>query len=368
MFTGIDIFCKSEKEITTLDWSFISNRCPKVVTYILDEKSELRKYMSDTQYLVLKNNIIPYCGEQSLIKEQFCFAKSNYQYIRKLIASISMKESSSLEIVEVKDDLIQNLRDSLYSIVGYIFANASLDASDFRWNTIHADAMSGYKGELGFCYTYPHRFYQLFHKAYVETMDKNAVSILEGNDVQSIDAIMSALYEVETKFLGTNKNLFKVDITEEEKNDFRKILEKMYTGKDGNDSKVFEYNIFDKKTYENILSEDKKNIQLKFRNEFFDCIFGFEKGLELKIENDGEEYSVQKCLTDVFLKLLEEQIEDDNKKKSNNIVRISENYYEELKNIEKSFMQKYGMDDKEKFFDLMIRFFENKKSIENNDK
>lgn len=364
MFTGIDIFYKAEKEITALDWSFTSNRCPKVVTYVLDDNSELKKYMSHQQYLVLKNNIIPYCGKQNLIKEQFCFAKSNYQYIRKLIASISMKEASSLEIVEVNDDLRGKLKKSISSIVGYIFANASLDASDFRWNTINADAVSGYKGKLGYSYTYQHCFYQLFHKAYVETMDSSAFTILEDNDIKQIDAIISALYEIETKFLGSNQNLYEVEINKEQKNCFRKILEKMYEAKDSNNISGFQYNIFDKNTYNNIWSEEGNYIESDSRNEVFNCIFGFEKGLKLEIENDNnEKYKVQEYLTDVLLELLEEQIEDDNKKKSDNIVRISENYYEELQNIEKSFMQKYGMDDKKKFLDLMIRFFENKKAL-----
>ncbi|MBU5477591.1 hypothetical protein KQI69_00030 [Eubacterium sp. MSJ-13] len=362
MFTGIDIFYKSEQEVATLDWSFISNRCPKVVTYILDQNTELKNYMSDIQYIVLKNNIIPYCGKQSLIKEQFCFEKSNYKYIRKLIASISMKESSSLEILEWNEKLENSVKQSINEIIGKIFANASLDASEFRWNTINADVISGYKGNLGYCYTYSHYFYQLFHKAYVETMDSCAANILEHNHIYSITPIMSALYEIETKFLGNNENLYKIDIDEAEKNDFRMILEKMYACKGSDIKDGFKYNIFDKRIYEEVLSGDKKKMKEKYRDEFFNCVFGFTKGLPLNIEYNEKTGTVQEFLRDVLLKLLKEQIEKDNQKKSKNIVKISENYYKELQNIEKSFMQKYGIDDKGKFFDLMIRFFQNKKN------
>ena len=334
----------------------ISNQCPKVVKYILGDNSELKQYMSDIQYLVLKNNLIPFCGEPNRVKEQFSYAESNYQYVRKLIASISMKESSSLEIVETKGGIENRLESVVFEIIKNFFENASLEADDFRWNTINADIMSGYKGKLGYSYTYEHCFFQIFHKAYVETIGNVAQKALKENNIDSIEAIQSAMYEMEAKFLGSNENLYKVELEEEKKNDFRKVLEKMYQYK-----LLFKYNFFDKSTYENVILPGQKKINKEIRNEFFDCVFGFKKGLELRIDYNRTTDTVQRHITNIFLQILVKQIEDDNRKKADNIVRVSENYYEELQNIEKSFMQKYGMNDNGKFIDLMIRFFENQK-------
>lgn len=360
-FTGVDIFYRSKREIKSLDWTMISNQCPKVVKYILGDNSELKQYMSDIQYLVLKNNLIPFCGEPNRVKEQFSYAESNYQYVRKLIASISMKESSSLEIVETKGGIENRLESVVFEIIKNFFENASLEADDFRWNTINADIMSGYKGKLGYSYTYEHCFFQIFHKAYVETIGNVAQKALKENNIDSIEAIQSAMYEMEAKFLGSNENLYKVELEEEKKNDFRKVLEKMYQYKEPDGKLLFKYNFFDKSTYENVILPGQKKINKEIRNEFFDCVFGFKKGLELRIDYNRTTDTVQRHITNIFLQILVKQIEDDNRKKADNIVRVSENYYEELQNIEKSFMQKYGMNDNGKFIDLMIRFFENQK-------
>ena len=211
VFTGIDIFYRTSEEIAAISWKRDSENMPKAVQYIFSEKGkesicseqgEKRNILDQNMYIVMCNNLIPYCGEKQLVRTNYQFYKNNTTYIRKLLASISMKEYSSLEVIETKlidkicskigqidrnkeiqdktSEWNRQLKDreltsdeeyrfiqAVEVLVKEIFADASLESHDFRYNTKQADIVSFCKrNTMGFYCTYRHQLNQRFHEAY----------------------------------------------------------------------------------------------------------------------------------------------------------------------------------------------------------
>lgn len=366
MFTGIDIFYNSISEIETIDWSFASDRCPKAVKYLIEmnnivDKNKITEYQ---QYLVMRNNIIPYCSKKELIESHYIYQELNYRYVRKLFASISMKEYSSLGIIEWEEEIKKEIGEIAEKVVSRIFIKASLEVSRYKWNTINADDVSFFNDKLGYAYTYRHCFFQLFHDAYSSIMDEYADKYIQKLCSSKYDknAIKSAMISMESLFLGNKENLYNMKLDEERKNKFRKILEKMYEEKE-----KYTYNIFKIKEISNELFEDnkkKKIIKPEKRKELFSDIFDFAKGLNCKIiinknNQDANEKTVRDYLAEFFVECFQKQIEKDNLQKTNNLVRVSEDYYKNLKCMEKEFQYRYGMDDRKSFYKLMSQYFEN---------
>lgn len=85
VFSGIDIYySNNEKQIDELSWSKqYEEICPKSVQYILSEQGKAEiidnikcsKERKENFYLVLKNNLVPYCGKKSLLVMGFHITK-----------------------------------------------------------------------------------------------------------------------------------------------------------------------------------------------------------------------------------------------------------------------------------------------------
>lgn len=368
VFTGIDIFYRTREEIDSLNWSCLGDRQPKAVSYLLSgngrkllecTKDGEQPDMDENMYLVMRNNLVPYCGKKQLIFKNYSYYKNNTRYIWKLLASIVMKEYSSLEIIDtglidmalevisshVKDkkdidsiidekkdltdsekeyfkEKIKEIQEDVKALIWCIFREASLKSYNFRYNTKQADITSFCKrNQLGYYGTYRHRLDQRFHEGYREAVEKEGRKLAE-HFSPSQAALMGVLKNMETRYLGSGNNLtdFKVDSP----NKFRNILEKMY--------EKYECNPFEKEEYKNQVLERERDV-------IFGEVFNFCKGLE-----DDE---IMEAFTLEFFSRLKEQIHEDNIQKSENLLKLNPKFTEVLGELENSFFEKYRTDSDE---------------------
>lgn len=387
VFTGIDIFYRTAQEVASLDWRHQGSRQPKAVDYLLSDKGKHflntaqdgDELESDTnRYLVMRNNLIPYCGKKQLVNQEYAYYRNNMQYVWKLLASIAMKEYSSLEIISTewidaiadaakldaneivqdRKDLSEEKRDKarkeisqiIYAgeeFVRCIFNEASLKSYDFRYNTKQADITSFCKRQnLGYYGTYRHRLDQRFHEGYGKAVEKKGKYLVECFPTAHA-ALMGALKNMETKFLGSGGNLIK--LLETNKNEFRNILEDMYDKELG----MYRYNPFDEKYGDEEFTPSR-------RNEIFDVVFNFSKGLE--------NLDILKRFTKYFFVCFKKQIVEDNRQKSCNLLKLNPEFKATLAELENDFLEKYQIDNtqrdsenqeevRKKFLKLMEYYF-----------
>lgn len=389
VFTGVDIFYRTTEEIVSLNWNYLGGMQPKAVSFLLSSNSKkLFEFAKEegvekdrNMYLVMRNNLIPYCGKKCLISNNYPYYKNNVIYIRKLFASIVMKEYSCLEIIDTvlidmvmevasgcrnkersidiiideKKDLtssekedykrkINKLLDDVDQLVECIFREASLKSYDYRYNTKRADILSFCKrNKLGYYGTYRHRLDQRFHEGYARAVEQKGRKLAE-HFAPAQNALNGALKNMETKYLGSGNNL--IDLETDNKNQFRNILEEMY-------KKCYKYNPFQKEEYAS-QEFDKR------RNEIFDDIFDFCKGLTDK--------EIKYSFRIEFISSLKNQIYEDNKQKSENLLKLNPKFTETLRELEKDYFDKYrtdsdreGIDNskemRENFRNLMTYYF-----------
>lgn len=350
MFSGIDIFYRTEQEIDNIFWRKNSANCPKAVRYLLEHDMGMQDKVDVNAYNVLKNNLIPFCGDEKLVYTKFAYYKNNVASVRKLLTSIAMKESSSLEIIDqsfVKEITDGNYDDKIGEILNAMFATASLHSRAVWWNTQTADIKSFFRdGVMGFRYTYNHMLYYLFHTGYVAAIREKGNILFEktneqAKEVEYKEAVIASLYNMENLFLGINDNLIDTELDDNEKNEFRRIIEEMYDKS--------QYNPLSKEYRERLTDEYIK----KHRNEIFDEVFNFTK--HIKVETNG----ILPKLIDFFKKQFLKQIEIDNNRKATYLVKMNEAFVEELDNMKKEFCEKYGDKDYdgEKMFETFMRYY-----------
>lgn len=352
VFTGIDIFYKTAEEIKSFSWKNESKKNPKAINYILSEKgyNDLNaKDEYDNMYLTLKNNLVAYCGLKELEISNFQIYNSNVKGIRKVLTSISMKEYSSLEIVDINEDYISNeIKNEVEQIIKELFLRASIHNKYYRWNTKKADISGHKRKEVGYSNTYNHLINQLFHEAFTEVVN-NSSSIRKilkkGKFKDTPNAVYASLKNMENKFIGNYYSLANLNASEVDKNEFRNIIEKMY------ESDVYKYN-----PYKTNKDEDKYICETNIKNninELFKDIFNFEKGIN---END-----VLKKLTEEFIHCLKKQIDEDNAKKSKNMINLNQEFVEKLSEFKYDFIEKYstekGKCQAEKNFKQLMSFY-----------
>ncbi len=340
IFSGIDIFYRTDEEINNINWKKENERCPKAVRYILEEGEEElipdknEKSLDRNIYYVLRNNLIPYCGRKELVHNKFSYYKNNTFYIRKLLSSVAMKEYSSLEIIDLEK--IKCVDDEIKLLLTSIFDLASLKSYKLRWNTVRADAESFKKNKMGYCNTYRHKFSQLFHLSYGSAIERNGYKLAE-KFAPADSAVMSVLYNMEQDFLGVNSNLELINIKDGDKNEFRKILEEMY--------KNYDYNPFDEKFKDN---DFKSN-----RNVIFDDIFDLKKGLQKPSPKGGtflDNFAVY------FKVVFERQIKKDNMIKADYLLKINPNFSVALEEIKREFSEKYFENNSDDMFNKIMRY------------
>ena len=250
-----------------------------------------------------------------------------------------MKEYSSLNIIpqEVLSKLKTDKDEEIKTFMKDIFHNAS--RKDWK-NIHHMTRKANYwciskekiKGrELGFHRTYQHTWNQLFHQGYSYTIqEKNSnflnVSVDNSEIVYAIDACIK---NMEAYFLGSAyqlaycQNHNKKEFEEEDKTEFRKCIERMYEL--GKEQGIYKYNPFKDESY-NFEKQENKNYEY-LNNDVFD----FEKGYGL----------IQEKLLIHFKKCLEKVMNQENRAKSENLMKINYDLYLQLEKLKYDFEKRY---------------------------
>lgn len=350
MFSGIDIFYRTEQEIDNIFWRKNSTNCPKAVRYLLENDMGMQDIVDVNAYKVLKNNLIPFCGDEKLVNAKFAYYRNNVGAVRNLLTSIAMKESSSLEIIDQSfvDGIAKGEYDEkIGEILNTMFETASLHSRYVWWNTQKADIKSFFRdGVMGYWRTYNHMLYYLFHVGYVTAVREKGNMLFEktnGKEVKYRAAVIASLYNMENLFLGINDNLIETKLDNKEKNEFRLIIEDMY--------KQSKYNPFSE-AYEEYLTDEYIR---GHRAEIFDEIFGLAKYIDAKEKGD----KILQRLIEFFKEQFLKQMEMDNNRKATYLVKMNEAFVEELDNVKKEFCEKYGDKDYEgeKMFETFMRYY-----------
>ncbi len=347
-------------------------------------------------YLVLKNNMIPYCGMQDLIQNDYVYYQNNVKYIRKLLTSIVMKEYSSLEIIrpkkievmekvmgaitkimeaEVKNGInhdrekvmeeaigiireegidvervmslteIKEFKENTEALIRFLFQTASLNANRVHFQTLKANLRNvGERKLMGYWRTYRHQWNQLFHEAYADVVSRMGGELAECYGTAQ-GAFEAALSNMEQRFLGESEQLKKKNLEETiEKTEFRQYLEEMFDGESLGQA-IYSINPFKEEFDVDKMTPWDCRV-------LFQDIFDFAKGLNNPI-------MLQK-FADKFIRDLKVQIEVDNAAKAENIIKLNRDFAEELAGLENMFAEKYdikGDKNKVNFYSMMQYYF-----------
>lgn len=368
VFSGIDIFYSSnEKQIAKISWNGKKEvEYPKSVQYILSNEGRdeiiknirCSKERKSNFYLVLKNNLVAYCGRKELGKLKYDYYENNIKQVRKLLTSMIMKEFSSLEIVNKKEleSILKKevVKEKAIILLAKVFEKASVNAwCSYHWKTVEANFYRiARKNTLGFSGVNHHKWNQLFHEAFTYVMSEENSEFLE-EFKNGRDAIEAALINMETKFLGNNDNLNGMNLDESNKNKFRMILEKMYSVCD------YRYNPFNdiSISVEEIFREKLEDKRI-FINDYLDDVVNFLRGF-----NGSKE--IREEFFEFFMETLLLQIDEDNNAKSENLINLNVSFLKALKSMENEFIMKYDSketdDAKDKFNMLLNYYFKDKK-------
>lgn len=336
VFTGIDIFYRTPEEVRGICWKkrgdAIDDKLPKAVRYILSERGRAVLVGNEAgtteknMYLVLRNNLVPYCGNRELVRNQYDYYKNNVTYVRTLLVSIIMKEYSSLEIVDIEqfEGQAKEVVDDIEQFILNVFKRASVSGNSLHWNTIRANVRKIRDGRLGAYTSFRYQWNQRFHEAYAFVVAQEGAKLAEKFEF-SKEAIESALRNVEDLYLGSADNLCNIEVTD--KNKFRELLEIMYR------SKRYKYNIFE-------ISEEKYNEILEaseLRKELFKDVFDFAKGIK-------EDHELLRKFAEEFIGALTEQIKSDNEEKEQNMIHLDMSFAEVIERLQSEFIEKYEWD------------------------
>lgn len=208
VFTGIDIFYNQNSIcLQDLNWHEQNMKnVPKSVRYLLidniqDDPRERERQITEKAemllkgtgisdirkrnlYLVLKNNLIPFCGNQELLQSNSYFMENNRKFVEKLLTSVYIDEVGSMEIVNLPEDKLNAIKEDMKKIVEMIFDKATVK----NWRAIHhmirrADynRLSDKQNKLGY-YSYVANvrleWFQLFSDAYHDEISTEQVTVV----------------------------------------------------------------------------------------------------------------------------------------------------------------------------------------------
>lgn len=349
VFNGIDVFYGSNiEDVEVFDYFNENQKLPKSIKYLMSEDGKRqiidnirgRDDFIENLYQTLKNNIVSFCSNKNIIENYINIYDNNISEVNKLLLSICMKEYSSIEIIP--DDFIKDVKNGDYDdwineITEKIFEESSkTDWTNLHYKTVRAnsDRIKVDLGEktikkLGYNGTYDHQWNRLFHDGYVKAISKsgeNSISSIERGEDKSnyYTAVDSCIKNMEYRFLGKPSELIyanKDEGSEENKGEFRVLIEEMYK-----DSDKFGYNPFEPSGYGSKVNTVEKE------REFLKVVCDFKKGYPV-IKDEIVAY---------FRKCFVEQMEEENKAKSKNILRLNNDFYEELNILKYKFERKYS--------------------------
>lgn len=368
VFTGTDIFYgRNVCRMQNIQWEKEKEeKLPKPVKFIINQdyeeilKSvEMRPARKRHFGLILKNNLIAFCGDKEFSEKNFDVFSSNLLNVSKLLASISLNEYTSLMLVnpdKIKKKLDDpKCRTEIEKLLRAIFERASVKS----WNSLHHNiSKANYvrihnsdRNDMGFEGACRHRWSQLFHDAYDDVVAGKSSDFLDLFDENEVMAVEGALLKMSDKyFLGEDKMLFKKNFANgEEKNDFRRLLEEMYEG-DIEGEKIYKYNPF-KKNDKNV---EFVNLSKEDAVKYLEDVVDFEKGLKNE--------AILKKFSDCFCNALINQIREDNKTKPVALVNINDDLKKAIDELEINFKNKFG--NEYDVYDILIQYLQDKRSTE----
>lgn len=352
VFTGIDyLYEKRDFCIKDLNWNEANlKKVPKVVKYLLldeesyerkerekkiDEKAEnlfsgtsissLRKH---NLYLVLKNNLIPFCGNEKLVHENYDFYEANQKYVEKLLTSILIDEVGSMEIVSIDGLKLDEKKSYISDIVRLIFEKAT----KVDWDKIHhmikrADYNRLSKedepeyGYYSFVANVRLKWYQLFLDAYDEVISKEPIVrdfIRQFPDKEQA-AIEGILLQMGERYLFGKPEVFNQKEESNQQTEFRMELNTLYE-----EGELVESDKEKKHDY----AEIKKYLEEKTNFiERYDKLGKSERFVE------------------IFIDAFKKQANDNNSVKAEGLIKINEEFCNAIHNLEILFETKYGNDE-----------------------
>lgn len=358
VFNGLDIFLGNEiNTFTGIDYLSEGQRKPKAVEYITDKdedeeyrlKKDIEKVVGknnnflDYLYETLRNNIVSFCSDELVLKEKFNILLSNRKEIYKLLVSICMKEYSSLNIIP--KELIEEIDNELYDKkIKKFIRNIFENASKTNWGSEHHMTRNAnyYRirngDKLGYHGTYQHKWNQLFHQGYVQTITQMESNFLGVEDVNYAYAIDACIKNMEELFLGpayllANKKSSNECKDEEEKR-FRNLIEKMY---EGGINKVYHYNP--------LLKGNKEENKVEYLNDVCNFLSGYKL--------------IEEELLEHFKKCLKKVIRQENKEKSENLIKVNYEFYYQLEKLKHDFKTKYEEVELNDLYDLLNYYNQN---------
>ena len=369
VFTGID-FLYEQRNFTLqdLNWSESNlNKIPKAVKYLLLDAEQYEKKerqnqimnkakslfagtnISDTRkrnlYLVLKNNLIPFCGNDELLVKNYDIYESNQKSVEKLLTSILIDEVGSMEIVSMDENELNGKDEYISKIVRLIFEKATIT----KWKKIHhmirrADynrLCNPNEPEYGY-YSYIAnvrlQWYQLFLDAYDDVISTEPVvqEFINSFPEKEKAAIEGALLQMGEHYIFGDPHIFNKKETTEEQTEFRKLLATLYDQNELLDLSV---------------GGGKKKIEAvdKYLNRTTNFIERYDKSQKSS--------QFVKIFKESFMK----QISDSNSLKAEGLIRINEEFEEALHNLEIIFETKY--DDDKLLYTVLKEYSKRKKEI-----
>ncbi len=279
VFNGLDIYLGSDVNLfKDSDNYFQTVRQPKSYSYLKEDnfKSELMELLEgknsgyiNSLYSTMKNNLVSFCANDKMIKNNFNIFENNRSEIYKMLTSIVMDEYSSMNIVSTGIiDSIDSCKDEIKNFLKNVFVSSTIDWERLHWKTRQANFKRiSEQSQLGYWGVYMHQWNQLFHMGYTNTVINYGENILglkySDTNKEMIIAVDACIRNMESAFLGDPKSLIWFE-RKCDKSKFRGIIEKMYNNKE-----VYKINPFDPvnekdlEKYNDKEDIDSKNEQIK---------------------------------------------------------------------------------------------------------
>lgn len=330
LFNGLDIFFgQNFDELQNNNDIMHLNNMPKSIKYLTGTEGkedilssiEGNSEFGENLYNTLKNNITMFCSNDKVVQNEYSIYNNNIQGIYMLLLSICMKEYSSMSIIpqSIIDSLMNGKEEKYDGQIDNIIYRIFESASRTNWEERHYKTRKAnyvrlsQREELGFDGVNNDRWNHLFHRGYVDTIKSTKHDFLGiGEKKGYIFAVDACIRDMEEKFLGPSYELAYKD-NESQNNEFKRLIKLMYKNGDYL-SDPFSGSNSDRVPYY-----------------YLNDVDNFKKGYE----------SIKLELRKHFKKVLAETIEEENRSKAKNLMKINDKFNRKLNKLKFDFKKRY---------------------------
>ena len=231
VFNGIDIYEESNHSFfaRNKNWHIDKNSegYPKAMRYLLDmdNQEELLRFCNsatskkESLYRVMSNNIITYCGNKNIWKNNEKYESNNIKGIKLLFESIFHNEMDIIQIgadkeqdkekfktfiEEKKHD--QVFKEQLKEQITLMFELASITKWDkYYWQTLNAN-LNTYKygnDNKGYLGVWNHTWVYLFQMGYFNAFEKNYAEVFFNLFDKYKDKVFISIKQMQNKFVNS---------------------------------------------------------------------------------------------------------------------------------------------------------------------